>query len=170
MQPSEADPGGGLRSRPVNERILRYYPGMDMDTTASDSAAKQRRRAAGAIRRPMPVPINPDDPLLPYVGVAELLTELGGKRIEASTVRTFKRVGTLPLPDVQVGGEDYEPGETIKSYHRKTRDPKEPDPNRPWTVRERNGSSNSWLRSTIVAWNASRPGPGRRKGSPEGSA
>lgn len=133
-----------------------------MDTSAGEPGVKDRR-ASVAVRRPTSVPINPDDPLLPYLGVAELLSELGGKPIEASTVRTFKRVGTLPLPDVQVGGDDYEPGETIKSYHRKTRDPKEPDPNRPWTVRERKGSSNSWLRSTIVAWNASRPGPGRRK-------
>ena len=114
------------------------------------------------------IPTSPDNPLLDYQGVADLLTELG-RPAQVGTVRTYYRNGLLPLPDMQTGGKEYPPDAEVKSYHKRTRPPHERDPRRPWTEREREGSNKGWLRSTIISWNETRTGPGRWKKTPDRS-
>jgi hypothetical protein len=91
------------------------------------------------------------DELLDYKGVAALLTDLRGRSVTAGTIRSYTRNGYLPVPDMQPGGRDPEPGEMLGGQYR----PRVPRPG------ELIGGHKYWHRSTIVKWNENRPGGGR---------
>lgn len=91
---------------------------------------------------------DPDDPLLNFQQVADLLTELG-RPTKSSTVRSYRRYAWagFPVPDEQIGGHKPAKGEQVRAWP-KMRDPQPGELIGALQVR--------WLRSTIVAWNATR--------------
>lgn len=113
------------------------------------------------------VRLDPDE-LLNMQMVAAELTRIRNraKPYSVDTVRSRKQIGDLPVPPIQVGGRDPEPGETIPvngQYQRtpgrtlrKFREPRPGEkiggPGHPMTV--------AWPRWMIWQWNASRRGPG----------
>lgn len=125
-------------------------------------AVEDRVLDAARARR---VPVSETDPLLTYDAFARFLTERG-RPTKAATLRSFKRNGRLPLPDLQMGGEQVAPGQTLPAYSTvkgvgaQRRPPQAPDPTRPWTETERIGGRSYWLESTAQAWDEARPGPG----------
>lgn len=116
--------------------------------------------------RAMGVPVTPADPLLTYDQFAQFLTHERGRPTAAATLRSFKRNGRLPVPDLQVGGRPVPRGKTLPAYSTtkgggpQEREPQAADPGRPWTEAERTGGRNYWLRSTAQVWDQNRPGPG----------
>lgn len=111
------------------------------------------------------VPVSETNPLLTYDAFARFLTDRG-RSTKAATLRSFKRNGRLPLPDLQMGGQQVAPGQTLPAYSTvkgvgaQRRPPQPPDPARPWTETERSGGRSYWLESTAQAWDEARPGPG----------
>ncbi len=137
----------------------KYRPGVVYDPAYPDTAAGWQRRIRAE------TDLDPDELLNPRALAAEMtrLRRPDGPPYKTDIVRYLKQIGNLPVPDLQLGGRDPEPGETIpvngQTKHteghriRKTRDP------RPGEKLECDAVA--WKRWKYWQWESKRKGPGR---------